>query len=98
MSAPIQFTAQLWLYHGKGAWCFVTLPPDSAAQVKFFGVSSKAFGSVRVDAAVGKSRWRTSLFPDSKSGSYLLSFKAEISRTQSLAIGDNISVSLEVLN
>jgi Domain of unknown function (DUF1905) len=88
------FTAKLWLYAGKGAWFFVTLPDDVAGQIRFFSGRRQGFGSVRVVARIGTSTWKTSVFPDSKSGSYLLPVKAEIRKAQNIGNGDNVSVSL----
>ncbi len=71
----VTFTAPCWLYSGKGAWYFVTLPAESAAEITYFsktlnGGKRAGWGSVRVTVQVGKTIWQTSLFPDSKNKSY----------------------------
>ena len=93
----VAFTTELRLYPGDGGWGYVVLPPDAAAQVKFFGVAAKGFGSVRVEVTIGKSRWKTSAFRDSKSGSYLLPIKATIRKAEKITFGDQPKIALEIL-
>ncbi|MBK7502709.1 MAG: DUF1905 domain-containing protein [Polaromonas sp.] len=79
----VEFTAKCWLYSGKGTWHFVTLPTDCAAQISYFskalnGGKRTGWGSVKVTAQIGNTFWQTSLFPDSKSKSYVLPIKAAV--------------------
>ncbi len=30
------FTGKCWIWQGKGAWYFVTLPKDKSEEIKFF--------------------------------------------------------------
>jgi hypothetical protein len=50
---------------------------------------------VRVEAALGGSRWRTSLFPDRTSGSYLLPVKKAVRDREGIDDGDTVTVRLE---
>ncbi len=91
-----EFTAALWLYSGKAAWHFVTLPLDASVQIKFFtSANNTAWGSVRVSAGIGQSQWNTSLFPDKKSGCYFLPIKAAVRKNEKLDTGDTVTVQLE---
>ncbi len=91
----VAFEAELWLYPGKAGWHFVTLPQAIGQQVKFYqGQTRAGFGSVPVIATIGKTAWATSLFPDAKSGSYLLPVKADVRRKEKLASGTSVSVTL----
>jgi hypothetical protein len=95
-----RFEAQLWRWQGDApaSWVFITLPADVA-----FGIRcavqdrAKAFGSVRVTARIGATLWTTSLFPDKRSGSYLLPVKAAVRRAENLHDGDMVSVDLTVV-
>ena len=91
-----EFKGKLWRWQGEApaAWHFITLPEDVGAQIKFFTGKRKGFGSVRVKATVGKTTWKTSLFPDRKSGSYLLPVKGDVRNSESLAAGDVAAVLL----
>lgn len=55
----------------------------------------RGFGSVKVEAAVGASRWSTSVFPQ-KSGGWFLPVKKVICRAEGLAAGDDVAVRLEL--
>lgn len=92
-----EFTAPLWEYSGKGSWHFVTLPQDISADIKTFTRHlTKGFRTVRVSVSVGDSQWKTSIFPDSKLGAYVLPIKAAIRKAEGLKHGDSVSVKLAV--
>lgn len=90
----LHFSATVWQYHGKAAWFFVTLPNDTAADIRFFYPHRHGFGSVPVVVKLGTSTWKTSVFPDSASGSFLLPLKADIRSKEGLKEGTLVSVSL----
>jgi hypothetical protein len=97
MDLEFTFSSKIWVYQGKAAWFFVTLPKDDSEQIKFFNhYKHRGWGSVRVKAAIGETSWNTSLFPDSKAGAYLLPVKAEVRKRESLSAGDNVSVHLRI--
>ncbi len=48
-----------------------------------------------MEAKIGKTNWRTSIFPDSKSGTYLLPVKATVRRVEGIDDGDTVSVLVE---
>ncbi len=89
-------TAQLWKYSGESAWHFITLPLDVSARIKFLQTARRGFGSVRVLATVGASRFETSVFPDSKSESYLLPVKASIRKAEKIGHGDEVTCLIEL--
>lgn len=93
----IAFRAELWMWSGKGAWFFLTLPKEEAERVRFFtGGKRRGFGSLRVKARIGKTEWRTSIFPDRKTGSYLLPVKAEVREAERLAAGSAVAATLDL--
>jgi hypothetical protein len=91
----LTFTAPLWQWEGEGGWHFVTLPADLAEEIRD-RVPHRGFGSVRVTVHVGESRWQTSLFPDTKSKSYVLPVKQQVRRANDLLAGDPVDVRLVV--
>ncbi|MBI4033908.1 DUF1905 domain-containing protein [Candidatus Saccharibacteria bacterium] len=92
-----EFCAKIWLYDGPGAWHFITLPKDISAEIKeIFGQGRRGWGAIRVSVAIGKTKWQTSIFPDKKSGVYLLPLKAEVRKQTSLTIGDTPRIMLEL--
>ncbi len=97
--------ATVWLWTGKGAWHFVTLPLDTAQQLKeidqiaFTSLGAKprrGWGSIPVTVTVGSSTWDTSIFPDKKSGSYFLPLKASIRKAEHIAVNDTIAIALSI--
>jgi Domain of unknown function (DUF1905) len=91
------FHAPLWEWSGKGAWCFVTVPTEYYDDIRSLGLSNRpGFGSVRVECTVGQSTWKTSLFPDAKTKSYLLPVKRAVRMREGIAIGDELTVQLNI--
>jgi Domain of unknown function (DUF1905) len=74
-----EFAGPLWLYSGADGWHFVSLPPEISADITDMTAGTRrGFGSVRVAVTVGATSWRTSIFPDSKTGAYLLPVKRAV--------------------
>ena len=92
-----EFRARLWLYEGQGAWHFVTLPKNITAEVRrVFGQNRRGWGSIRVLATAGENSWRTSIFPDNKSGSYLLPIKSQIRKENHLRAGNKLNIRIKI--
>lgn len=93
------FTATVWQYPGHAAWHFVTLPQDYADEIKIIAAPfTRGFGSVRVEAKIGKTTWKTSIFPDAISGSYFLPIKKAVRDTCGLSAGDKASMTLTLID
>lgn len=93
-----RFTAELWRWEeARDSWHFVTLPEDATALVRERPRPPRGFGSVRVEVTVGASTWRTSVFPDSRSGRYVLPVKKAVRRAEDLEDGEPVEVALTVL-
>ena len=56
----------------------------------------RGFGPVKVEAAIGASRWSTSVFPQ-KGGGWFLPVKKAICRAEGLAAQDDVEIRLELL-
>jgi hypothetical protein len=52
---------------------------------------------VRVEARIGGTIWRTSIFPDAKSRCYVLPVKKAVRKAQRIEAGDDADVTVEVL-
>ncbi len=91
------FEAEVWKYPGENAWHFLTLPADIGEDIhELTDGQRKGFGSVRVIATIGSSRWSTSVFPDKRSGSYVLPLKKPVRKAQELDDGAVATVKLEL--
>lgn len=93
-----RFEAELWLWPARDAWHFITLPAEAAEEIRFFHKQRRGFGSLRVEVRCGDSTWRTSIFPDSGSGSFVLPVKAAIRRAQGITTGDTSGFHLSILD
>ena len=54
------------------------------------------FGSVRVEVTLGRSSWRTSVFPDKARG-YVLPVKSAVRRREGLEVGDRVRIALALV-
>ena len=92
-----EFAAPLWLYPGADGWHFVSLPPEISADITDIAGIRRGFGSVRVAGTVGATSWQTSIFPDSKSGTYMLPVKRAVRAAEHLEAGDDeVRAQLEI--
>jgi hypothetical protein len=86
------------MYDGPAAWHFISLPTDAAdAIADLVADRTKAFGSVRVQATIGATSWATSLFPDARSGTYVLPVKKAVRAAEGLSDGTPVTVVVSVL-
>ena len=94
------FDAELWLWSARAdSWTFVSLPTDIADEVLERGERvTRGFGSLRVDVAVGTTRWRTSIFPSSSGGTYVLPVKKAVRAAEGLGVGDTVRVRLTLVD
>jgi hypothetical protein len=97
----IEVTALVWIWNpGKGRWHFLTIPPEQAVEIKLQTIGSGrrgGFGSVKVAVQIGKTRWSTSVFPDRKTGGYILPIKADVRRREDIGAGDEVAVTLDLI-
>lgn len=96
----VEHTGTLWRWQG-GSWHFLTI--DGAAGEALSGTALMrrmektlgGFGSLKVSATIGDSRFNTSLFPSRELG-WLLPFKASVRKAEQISEGDLVAVVLEV--
>lgn len=87
-SEAITFRAKVWRWKQTGGWHFATVPPAESARIRAQYKSAKrGWGSVPVRVKIGKTEWETSLFPEARSGAYLLSIKASVRKAERIQEG-----------
>ena len=102
MAGSFTFTAPLWRWTARkgsddaGAWCFVTLPPEVAEDVRHRAGEPRGFGSVRVHVEAAGQAWDTSVFPDAGSGSFVLPVKKAVRVAAAVGEGDDLTVTLSL--
>ena len=93
-----EFESELWSPEdAMDAWVFASVPADLSDDVRALAGPPHGFGSVRVEVTIGGSTWRTSVFPDSKRGCFVLPVKKAVRRAEDLEVGDTARVALRVL-
>ena len=100
----IAHTGPMWRWtgaSGNGTWHFLTLDgkagealSGTALMRKLDGMS-RGWGSLKVVATIGKSRWNTSVFPSKETG-WILPVKAAVRKAEELVEGEAVEVQLEL--
>lgn len=88
--------SKVWLYSGQAAWHFIGVPKKESEEIKKAQKVKVGFGSVPVMVTIGKTRWKTSIFPDKRSGTYLLPIKAEIRKKENIMSEDILSLTIQI--
>lgn len=98
MASVYRVRSKVVLWPGEqGAWHFAYVDKKQSALIKERSKGPRrGFGGVRVQVALGKTKWETSVFPDSRSGTYLLPLKASVRRAENIAEGDEIFFTLTI--
>jgi len=97
----VAFDAELWIWEARRAdtWTFVSLPAEASEDIRdLAGGARRGFGSLRVRVTVGGSTWKTSIFPDSARGSYVLPIKRAVRTAEALQPGDIAPVTVELID
>jgi len=96
--AGYRFEAEIWQSESVGSWAFITVPDEASDDIRLRSGPPAGFGSVRVEVTVGRTTWRTSVFPDAGTGCYVMPFKKSVRRAEDLEPGDLASVSLVLVD
>lgn len=95
----VDFTSSVFRWDARSeAWFFVALPAELSEEIREIPRISRGFGSVRVVAMIGRSTWRTSIFPDADRRAYVLPLKRAVRDAEGISDGATITVALEVLD
>lgn len=91
------FVASLWKYSGRSAWYFITVPASISRTIRLrFKGLEHGWGSFPVQVTIGATMWRTSIFPEKKTQTYLLPIKKSVRRAAGLQEGDSISITIVI--
>ncbi len=93
-----KFKAEVWLYPGNAGWHFVSVPKKESGEIKkvFIGLS-RGWGSLPVEVTVGRTCWKTSIFPDKKSETYLLPLKVDIRKKEDIKNGNIVEIAIKII-
>ncbi len=97
MEPSFKITGKLWIYPGMGAWHFLTVDKKTSKTIK--SITShlrRGFGSVKISAQVGKTKWQTSIFP-TKDGEFLLPVKSSVRKVENLQADKKTTIQITII-
>ncbi|HEX6508770.1 MAG TPA: DUF1905 domain-containing protein [Chloroflexota bacterium] len=91
----LEFTGRIWYWKGPAPWQFVTVPDEECLELaEASTMVSYGWGMIPVTAMIGRTGWRTSLWP--KDGRYIVPLKTAVRKAEGLTVGDLVTVRLAV--
>jgi hypothetical protein len=91
------FTEKVWKYDGPAGWHFVSLPGETSTEIRqMLKGQEEGWGRLKATAKVGDSEWKTAIWFDTKSNTYLLPVKAEVRKKEQIKVADKITVTIWV--
>ena len=104
MVEHLTHTAPLWRWtsaNSAAAWFFITIDGDAGEALSATALMrrleglAKGFGSLKVVATIGETRFSTSVFPSKELG-WMLPIKASVRKAEGIVEGDLVKVELEL--
>lgn len=96
MGVRIEFESTVYRWEARTeSWFFLDVPADISADLRELPAPPRGFGSLRVEARIGATTWRTSIFPGRDT--YALPLKRAVRDAEGIAEGDVVPVHLDVL-
>ena len=97
-SKSYKLTSKVLLYPGMAGWHFLIVPKKESGTIKEkYGRLAKGWGSLPVSVTIGKTIWKSSIFPDRRASSYLLPLKAKVRKAEDIWAGDTVSYAVKLL-
>ncbi|ROQ38732.1 uncharacterized protein DUF1905 [Frondihabitans sp. PhB188] len=94
------FVGDLWRWEARRElWTFVSLPLDASDEIAAIaGDQAGGWGSLRVDARVGATDFRTSIFPGGEGSGYMLPVKRAVRDAEALELGAPVSATITLID
>ena len=91
----LELSGEVWYWRGPAPFHFVTVPEEPSAALEAMSPEvSYGWGVIPVGARIGRTTFRTSLFP--RDDLYLVPIKVAVRRAEGIALGDVVTVGLTV--
>ena len=92
------FISIVWQFPGMSGWHFLTIPKDISEDITHqFSDKKRGWGSLPVAVKIGNTNWKTSIFPDTKIGAYLLPLKSDLRKNERISADQEVYTTLEIL-
>jgi hypothetical protein len=98
MGETYRFTSRVyrWDERANDSWYFVDVPAAESDEIRDRPRMPRGFGSVRVEATIGATTWRTSIFPGAER--YALPLKKAVRTAEGIEPDDEVDVRIETLD
>ncbi|MFZ6031584.1 MAG: DUF1905 domain-containing protein [Chloroflexota bacterium] len=91
----VEFEGEIFYWRGPAPFFFVAVPEEPSRGLKAISPAvSYGWGVIPVYVQIGKTAWKTSLFP--KDGRYLVPIRMNVQKAENLEVGDRVVIRLEV--
>ena len=105
MSEHLSYSTTLTRWQGdRGTYHLISITGESAETIAMHERlrrlelgARRGFGSVKVMAQIGATRWKSSVFPQNKSSEWILLISKKVMRAENLEMHDEVSVELELI-
>ncbi len=88
---------KIWT-NDEGRVHFMSVPVEMSGEIRAHALMvRRGFGSVKVEVTLDDVTWRTSVFPSKDTGGYFLPVKIDVVRGTGIAVGDEVTVEIELL-
>lgn len=95
--ASYHFTSRVWTYfNGKSTYYLASVPAETGAAIRAMqhGRPRRGWGSVPVSITIGSTCWKSSIFPESGSKSYVFLLNAKVRKTEAIQEKSSLTVTL----
>jgi hypothetical protein len=90
----IKFEGVIFYWRGPAPYLFVAVPEEQSREIKAISASvTYGWGVIPVHVLIGKTEWKTSLFP--KDGRYLVPIRKSVQKSEDLEVDDSVTIRLE---
>ncbi len=91
----IEFEGKIFYWRGPAPFLFVAIPEEPSRDLKAISaVVTYGWGVIPVHVRIGKTEWKTSLFP--KNDRYLVPIRMSVQKAENLKVDDTVIIHLEV--
>jgi len=102
MKKSYELKGKVWKYQTAndfGSWHFIGIDKKISEEIKKGQKGPRrGFGSVKVEVTVGKTKWLTSIFPDKRSGTYILPLKSSVRKKEGIVDGKDVLFSIKLMS
>jgi hypothetical protein len=94
-----EFRGKVYRWPANPAFFLVDVPKKFFKEISQLGEANRrGFGSVRVNAWIGKTGFATSIFPDSATQTWALPLKQSVRKAEAIDEGSMVFVQLELVD